>query len=118
MLKPFYMHLIPWDENKWIAKAYSKKRPLWVVPVVLAGLILVAFAWYKYFTTDVHYSIVITIHFSLTAIKGVILLFDYQKFQTWVAGMLQREKGRKIILIDIGVGVFGLLIVLFSLYVY
>ena len=42
---------------------------------------------------DVHYSIVITILFSLTAIKGVILLFDYQKFQSWVATNAAKRKG-------------------------
>ena len=27
MLKPFYMHLIPWDENKFIAKVTHKNAP-------------------------------------------------------------------------------------------
>jgi hypothetical protein len=27
LLKPFYMHLLPWDENQFIEKFYSEKRP-------------------------------------------------------------------------------------------
>ncbi len=118
MLKPLYMHLIPWDENKYIAKAYSKKRPKWIVPVAILGLLLVAFTWYKELSTDVAYSMVITIIFSLTAIKAIMFIFDYEKFQKWVAGMLAEKKGRKIIWIDIAVGVFGLIVFVTSMIIY
>jgi len=118
MLKPFYMHLIPWDENKFIAKAYTEKRPRWIVPVAIAGLLLVAFTWYKELTTDVAYSMVITIIFSLTAIKALLFIFDYQKFQKWVAGMLAEKKGRKIVLVDIAAGLLGAIIIVSSLILY
>jgi hypothetical protein len=118
MMKPVYMHLIPWDENKFIAKAYSKKRPKWIVPVAIAGLLLVAFTWYKELTTDVAYSMVITIIFSLTAIKALLFIFDYEKFQKWVAGMLAEKEGKKIVLIDIVAGIFGLIVIVASLLIY
>jgi len=115
MLKPFYMHLIPWDENKFIAKAYTQKRPKWIVPVAIAGLLLVAFTWYKELTTDVAYSMVITILFSLTAIKAIMFIFNYEKFQKWVSGMLAEKKGRKIVLVDIVVGLFGVVVIVASI---
>lgn len=118
MLKPFYMHLIPWDENLFIARAYTEKRPKWIVPVAIAGLLLVAFTWYKELTTDVPYSMVITIIFSLTAIKALLFIFDYQKFQKWVAGMLAEKKGRKIVLVDIAAGLLGAIIIVISLLLY
>ena len=118
MLKPFYMHLIPWDENKYIAKTYSEKRPKWIVPVAIIGLLLVAFTWYKELSTDVAYSMVITIIFSLTAIKAIMLIFDYEKFQKWIAGMLVEKKGRRIIWIDIVVSVFGLIVIVASTIIY
>jgi hypothetical protein len=37
MLKPFYMHLLPWDENTFIENFYREKRPAWIVPIALAG---------------------------------------------------------------------------------
>ncbi|KJS22854.1 MAG: hypothetical protein VR72_03830 [Clostridiaceae bacterium BRH_c20a] len=117
-LKPFYMHLLPWDENTFLAKAYNKKRPGWIIPVVTFGLLLVAFTWYKYLTTDIPYSIVITILFSLTAVKGLTLLFKYELFQQWVAKMLKKNKGREIVLLDIGTGIFGFIIVLLAIFVY
>lgn len=118
LLKPFYMHLIPWDENKFIAKAYTKKRPRWIVPVAIAGLLLVVFTWYKEMTSDVPYSMVITIIFSLTVIKALLFIFDYQKFQKWVAGMLTEKNGKKIVIIDIAAGLLGLIIVITSILIY
>ncbi len=115
MLKPIYMHLIPWDENRYIAKTYSEKRPWWIVPVAIAGLLFVALVWYMELTTDVPYSLIITIIFSLTAIKALFFIFDYQKFQKWVAGMLAKKKGRKIVLIDIAAGLLGLVVIIASL---
>ncbi|MFO7826976.1 MAG: hypothetical protein R6V23_00020 [Bacteroidales bacterium] len=118
MLKPFYMHLIPWDENKYIAKAYTKKRPKWVVPVAIVGLALVGLTWYKELTTDIPYSLIITIIFSLTAIKAIFFIFDYEKFQQWVAGMLAKNDGKKIVLVDILAGVFGLIVFVASMIIY
>lgn len=115
LLKPVYMHIIPWDEMKGIEKAYSRKRPAWIVPVAIAGLILVAFTWYKELTTEYAYSKVVTLLFSLTAIKAIFFLFDYQKFQKWVEGMLQKQKGRKILLVDVGAGIFGLLLIVLTI---
>ncbi len=115
LLKPFYMHILPWDENKFIARAYSKKRPGWIVPVAIIGIALVMFTWYKEITTDIKYSLVLSILFSLTSIKAVFFLFDYEKFQKWVAGMLSRNKGRQIVIVDIFTGVFGLIMISLSL---
>ncbi len=118
LLKPVYMHVIPWDENRFLAKAYDAKRPSWVLAVVVLGFALVAFTWYMHLTAGVRYSIVITLLFSLTAIKGLVLLLDYERFQKWVAGMLQRNRGREIVKVDIGVGVFGAAIVVLSWVLY
>lgn len=118
MLKPFYMHLIPWDENKFIAKAYTKKRPRWVVPVAVVGLVLVGVTWYKELTTDIPYSMIITLIFSLTAIKAIFFIFNYEKFQQWVAGMLAKDAGKKVVLVDILAGVFGLIVLTTSVIIY
>ncbi len=118
MLKPLYMHVLPWDEQAFLAKTYTQRRPPWVVPVALLGLALVALTWYVHFTTDVPYSLVITILFSLTAIKGLALLLDYERFQRWVAGMLAKDRGRQVVLVDVAAGVFGLGVVLLAVFVY
>ncbi len=114
-LKPFYMHVIPWDENKFIAKAYAEKRPKWIVWAAIIGLLLVGFTWYMELTTDVKYSMIVSIMFSLTAIKAIFFLFDYQKFQKWVAEMLNKDKGRKIVVVDVFAGLFGLAMIVLSI---
>ena len=56
--------------------------------------------------------------FSLTALKAVALLWDYERFQAWVASMLATERGRKVVLVDVGVGAIGLAIVVLAWFVY
>ncbi|MDW7739671.1 MAG: hypothetical protein SCJ97_06395 [Bacillota bacterium] len=118
LLKPVYMHLLPWDENQFLEKFYSEKRPPWIIPIALIGLALVALTWYLHFTLNIPHSIYITVLFSLTAIKALTFIFDYDRFQKAVAGMLRKEKGRKIVLIDIGVSVIGLVILVVTFLVY
>ena len=38
MLKPVYMHVLPWDGKAFIAKTYDARRPAWIVPVAVLGL--------------------------------------------------------------------------------
>jgi hypothetical protein len=114
-LKPFYMHILPWNENALIAKAYPEKRPKWIVWVAVIGLFFVGFTWYMEITTDIKYSTVISIMFSLTAVKAIYFLFNYKKFFRWVAGMLRKDKGKKIVLIDMLAGLFGLTMIVLSL---
>ncbi len=118
LLKPVYMHVIPWDENAFIAKAYAAKRPRWIVPVAVVGLALVALTWYQHFTAGVEYSLILTILFSLTALKAITLIFDYKRFHAWVAKMLSKDRGRKVVLVDIGASLIGLAIVLLAILVY
>lgn len=118
MLKPVYMHLLPWDENAFIARFYSEKRPPWIVAIAICGILLVVLTWVLHFSLNIANSIVITVLFSLTAIKGIVLLFDYQRFQRAVARMLRKDKGKDIVMIDVGVGAFGLALLLLTFYLY
>ncbi len=115
-LKPIYVHVLPQNDQKLIAGAYTKKRPWWVVPVGIVGLLLVAVTWYMELTTDLTYSLVISILFSLTAIKAVLFVFNYEKFQQWVEALNSKEKSKSILFIDLAVALFGIAIVLFSIF--
>ena len=118
MLKPVYMHLLPWDEQAFLAKAYDARRPAWIVPVALVGLAWIALTWVLHFTADVPHSWVVAVLFSLTAVKGLALLFDYARFQRWVAGLLAKDRGRGVVMVDLAVGAFGLAVVVLSLVLY
>ena len=118
MLKPVYMHVLPWDENKFLAKTYAKKRPAWIIPVSVFGLLMVGLTWYVELTTNVTYSIVITIIFSLTAIKALLFLFDYQKFYNWLQQKLKEDSGRKIVIVDIWAGALGLIVIVTSIVIF
>jgi len=118
LLKPVYMHLLPWDENRFLEKFYSEKRPPWIIFIALLGLGLIALTWYLHFTLEVPNSIYITILFSLTALKAFTFLFDYQRFQKTVAAMLRKDRGRSIVKLDIGVSFFGLIILVATFLLY
>jgi hypothetical protein len=118
MLKPVYMHVLPWDENKFLAKTYAEKRPVWIIPIAVFGLLLVALTWYFELTTDISYSMVITIIFSLTAIKALLFLFDYQKFHNWLQQKLKEDSGKKIVFVDIWAGALGLIVVVTSIVIF
>lgn len=118
LLKPVYMHLIPWDENKFLETFYAEKRPPWILPIIIVGLLLVGLTWYQHMTLNVPNSIYLTVLFSLTAVKGFVLMLDYQRFHQWVTKMLRKDKGREIVMVDIGAGVFGLLIVTLTIMFY
>ncbi|WP_026477449.1 hypothetical protein [Alkaliphilus transvaalensis] len=117
-LKPVYMHLLPWDENSFLEKTYVERRPVWIVPVAVAAFLLVGFTWYKHIVSNIPYSIILAILFTFIAIKSIIFIFNYEKFQVWVAKMLRKDKGKDVLLIDIGVGIFGLVILLLAIFIY
>lgn len=117
-LKPFYMHLLPWDEKSFLERFYSEKRPPCIVVIALLGLGLIILTWFLHFTLDIANSIYLTILFSLTALKALILLLDYQKFQNAVAAMLSKDRGRGVILIDIGASIIGLIILVLTFILY
>jgi len=73
---------------------------------------------YLHFTLDIANSIYVAVLFSLTAIKGIALVFDYGTFQKMVARMLQRDKGRGVVLVDIGASFIGLVILVVTFMVY
>lgn len=118
LLKPFYMHFLLKGGNQFISKVYTKERPKWIVPVAIIVLSLIAFTWYKELTTDIPFSIIITVLFSLTAIKAIYFLVNYDAFQKWVTGMLEKDDGKKITVLNVLTGVFGLIVIIISLVLY
>ncbi len=117
-LKPFYMHLLPWDEKSFLERFYSEKRPPCIVVIALLGLGLIILTWFMHFTLDIANSIYLTVLFSLTGLKALILLLDYQRFQKTVAAMLSKNSGRGVILVDIGASIIGLVILVLTFVFY
>lgn len=115
LLKPFYMHILPWDEFKGLKKTYAKKRPVWIIWVSIFGVLLTAFTWYMELTTDYKHSTIISVIMSITLIKAINLLFNYQKFHLWIKKTANPKKSNKLVLIDIVVGIIGLIIIILSL---
>lgn len=118
LFKPLYMHVIPWDEMGFLRRAYSTKRPAWVVAAALAGFALVGLTWYRHLNDNVDHSIYITLLFSLSVVKASALLFNYRAFQRWVEALLERKQGRAIVAVDIVTGIFGAAVIALTLWLY
>ena len=118
ILKIVLMLLRPQNATNFIARAYGEKRPLWVVPVFIITLGLVGYTWYMQFTTNVPYSIVVTVFVSLALLKVLFIVFDYQRFKKKIDATLAKEKGRDIFIQNTLSGILGLIVLLLALFVY
>ena len=87
------IHFFPKQWNAFeLNTAYTEKQPRWVWLVGLFGIGLVAFTWYKHFTTGVPYSLVITLLLTLTLLKMSQVLFNYKQFRAFVVQVLEYDR--------------------------
>ena len=106
--------------KRWAAwetrKAYSKRRPAWVVGVGVLGLLLIAYTWYRVLTDSVAYDWVIAVLLSLTGVKALMFLFHYHRFREFVVQvMADRTRLRKI---NVAVVAFSIILVAMGIFVY
>jgi hypothetical protein len=90
--------------------AYTEKQPRWIWGVALAGLLLIAYTWYQHLTTDIPYSLVITLVLSLTLIKTSQILFNYSQFRRFVVHVLTEDR-KKLAVINTAVLVLGVAVI-------
>jgi hypothetical protein len=112
------MHLFPkkWNDFE-LNTAYTEKQPKWVWYVAGIGLLLVGFTWYKHFTTNIPYSLIMSIFLSLTLLKTSQVLFNYQQFRSLVIRVLTQDR-KTLAIINISVLVLGLAVVSMGIFLY
>ncbi len=118
MLKLTYALFWPQNMNAFVLNTYGKKKPAWIIPATIATMGLVGLTWYMHFTTEVPYSIIVTIFVSLALLKMVVLLFNYQSLQKKMIETVVNDKGRDIAKQNIVGGIVGLVVFLLALFVY
>mgnify|MGYP006280250261 CR=1 FL=1 len=62
-----------------IRKSLYRKKPFWIYAAAVFGILLIVYTWIKVFTTEIKYSWLIALLFSLTSIK--IFFIRIQKIQ-------------------------------------
>ncbi len=97
--------------------AYTEKQPRWVWYIGLFGLGLVAFTWYKHFTADIPYSIVITLFVTLTLVKMSQVLFNYKQFRAFVVRVLEKDR-KTLALINLFALILGIASLLIGFLLY
>ncbi|MTI49282.1 MAG: hypothetical protein FH761_15725 [Firmicutes bacterium] len=112
------IHLIP---EKWsnfeLNKAYSEEKPKWIWGVGIFSIFIVIVTWYKEITTEVHLSIILSILITLTLIKVSQILFNYNKFRSFVTKALVEDR-RIITQISIGTTILGIILILLGIFLY
>lgn len=79
--------------KKWeLDNAYTEKRPGWITPVIVLGLLLIGLTWFSWLYYAVPYGWVIAVLASLTLVKLGTFVFNYNKFREFVAHMLNTPK--------------------------
>lgn len=113
-----FIHLIP---ERWktfeLETVYKEKKPSCIPFVTIGGIALVAFTWYKELTTDVDYSLFVTILLTLTLVKIGQLTFNYTNFRRFVYRALVEDR-RMIVWINIATTMIGSILILLGLLVY
>jgi hypothetical protein len=103
--------------NRWeMTHAYAVQRPQWVVFVAGAGIVFIAFTWYKVFTTDVNHSWILATLVSLTSIKLSVLLFQYEKFRAFASEILNNKYKKMRLTVSVALMAIVLLVMGLRLY--
>ncbi|SDY23925.1 hypothetical protein SAMN05421736_101747 [Evansella caseinilytica] len=97
--------------------AYTEEQPKWVWVVAAVGLLLVGFTWYKHFTTDVAYSLAVTLLLTLTLLKTSQVLFNYQQFRRFAVRVLTKDR-KVLAVINIVAFLLGLGALAMGLFLY
>jgi hypothetical protein len=107
--------------NQWRSllknKAYREgKRPNWIVWVSLPLIVLIAFTWWRVAVEPVPLAWILAALMSLSAVKLVTLLFDYNRFQNWVKSVVEdKQKERKMV---ISVTISGIVLIVLAFWLY
>jgi hypothetical protein len=107
--------------EKWtkfeLGTAYTEKQPLWVWIVGAAGILLVVFTWYMVFTTDVRYSLIITVIVTLTMVKVSQVLFNYERFREFAVRVTTQDTST-LTALNIATAVIGIGLVCLGVFIY
>jgi len=106
---------VSWKEWE-LGKAYTRSKPRWIYFVAVFAFMVVTFTWYKVFTTEVRYSWIMALLVSLTLIKVFLLIFNYERFRSFIENILNDRK--KLTLLNISVLVFSIIFMLMGMYLY
>ncbi len=112
------MHIIPkqWNDFE-LNKIYTEERPKWVLAAGAIAILIVATTWYKEMTTDISFSIFLTLLVTITLIKIAHIMFNYVNFINFVIKALVED--RSIInKINVTTTVLGLFLILFGFFIY
>lgn len=112
------IHLVPESWNRFELEAvYKTEKPRWIGPLAIASSVLIVYTWYKQITTDIPYSIILTLLLTLTLLKTFQLVFNYDSFRKFVHKVLVEDRS---ILVKINIFAFlmGVALLYLGVFVY
>jgi hypothetical protein len=116
LLKPFILQFLPWDQKQFLKKTYSGKRPKWILYITIVALGILAYTWYRHFTSGENNSLLISILFTLSFSHTFVFIFNYKKFQEWVIRVIEDNEGQNLLWLDVYAGIYGLIMLMVSIW--
>ncbi len=103
--------------NKWeTEKAYSQKKPFWVYIVCIVGIVIIITTWYVNFKYNVSLGWILSILITLTSIKMVNIIFNYNKFRDFIIKTLN-NKG-KMMKLNVLVLALSIILIFMGIFLY
>lgn len=117
LMSRFFILKMGEEWNRWeLDSAYTESKPKWIYLLAVLGVSLVAYTWYQVVVTDVQFSWIIALLVSLTLIKIVNLIFNYNKFREFVVNILDDKKRWRQL--NISVVAFSIVLIMLGIFIY
>ncbi len=112
------IHLVPEGWNKFeLNTVYREEKPKWIWALALFSFVVVVFTWYKQITTEIPYSMILTIIITLTLIKTSQVVFNYENFRKFVHKALVEDR-TIVTKINVFAFLLGVMLLYLGLFVY
>ncbi|MFP4490431.1 MAG: hypothetical protein ACLFNZ_03070 [Spirochaetaceae bacterium] len=106
--------------EKWkvweITSAYSQKKPVWIYALGVFGVLLIGLTWFAYVYYRIDYGWILAVLISLTLVKILNLLFNYNQFREFVRKALNNKQ--KMLRINISVLFLAAVLILMGIFLY
>lgn len=101
-----------WEVNS----AYTQKKPVWIYVIALSGIVLIGLIWFSYFYYSIDYGWILALLISLTLVKILNLLFNYNQFREFVRKALDNKQ--KMLRLNVSVLFLAAALILMGIFLY
>jgi hypothetical protein len=108
-----------WSERLITQRLYTDEKPRWIWLVIPFGLSLIVLTWYMHFSSDVPYSIVLTLIVTVSMLKMAEMVFNYAEFREWLdLAVVEPLRRSSLDSFQVALTVAGMILIALGIYIY